>query len=109
MSNKCGECEEYYCCKSDLKLQAKYLPKNKKACGDFNPSREYLQAENKRLKESLKHIDTCLLILTNTKTEEDINDLPKLLKRLKEYVEQVLEGGGRQEDARTPQEASRLS
>lgn len=44
VSNKCGECEDYYCCKSDAKLRGKYLPKNKKACKKFKPSLEYLQA-----------------------------------------------------------------
>jgi len=35
MTKKCGECKDYYCCKSDMKVRGKYLPKHKKACGDF--------------------------------------------------------------------------
>ncbi len=71
-SKKCGECEDYYCCKSDSKLRAKYLPKNKKACKDFTPSREHLLAElekqpdlekeNKRLKELVEKMKNCCTI-----------------------------------------------
>jgi len=84
MSNKCGECEDYYCCKSDSKLRAKYLPKNKKACRDFTPSREYLQSEVERLKARLQTV------------KDNINFYGKCAKRTEE-INKALKGGGQAE------------
>ena len=52
-----------------------------------------LEAENKRLKEHLNHIFTCLLVLKNTKTEQGLKDLPTSLTTLYEYIEQALKEG----------------
>ena len=48
------------------------------------------RCEELRLKEALRHIDTCLMILKNTKSEEGIRDLPELINNLKDYVTQAL-------------------
>lgn len=35
-SKKCGNCQDYYVCKADLKHRdEKYLPKHKKACNEY--------------------------------------------------------------------------
>lgn len=43
-----------------------------------------------KLKEHLKHIDTCLSIMAHTMTDEGIKDLPNLADELRKYIEQAL-------------------
>ena len=50
----------------------------------------YRKGRIKQLEEHLKHVDTCLSILANTKSEEWLIDLPKVITRLKKYVRQAL-------------------
>ena len=39
----CGTCKDYYVCKADMKhIHNKYLPKNKKACGEHVTLKDYL-------------------------------------------------------------------
>lgn len=98
MSKKCGECEDYYCCKSDSKLRGKYLPKNKKACRDFKPSREHLlsaleqdekkieelEDENKQMKSTLRFTATRL-----ERMGEGHREIDYVLKQ-----SEALKGGG---------------
>ena len=47
---------------------------------------ESILDENSKLQAKLNHIETCLLILKNTKSDEGLKDLPDLLNELYEYV-----------------------
>lgn len=58
----------------------------------FEELKEELKAENERLKKKLRHIDTCLLGLANTKSEEGVKQLPELIRELREYSKQGQKG-----------------
>ncbi len=38
---KCGDCKDYFVCKSDSKVRGKYLPWNKTACEEFIPAEQF--------------------------------------------------------------------
>lgn len=58
MSKKCGECEDYYCCKADRRTRYdKYLPKNKKACEHFTPKKDEPTGERAA---NARRIEGCL-------------------------------------------------
>lgn len=63
---------------TDMDLMAKQIEEQRK--------------EIERAKSHLSHIETCLLVLKNTKSEEGIKDFPYLIGILYEYVEQALKG-----------------
>lgn len=59
---------------------------------EYGCKAQELEAENERLKEKLGHILTCLTILRCTKSEEGIKDLPEMIAKLYEEVEQAEKG-----------------
>jgi len=63
------------------------------ACGLTEDEADYIvQAINShdQFKNHFSHIDTCLMIMANTRTEEGLRDLPKLANDLRKYVRQAL-------------------
>ena len=46
----------------------------------------------KALEAALNNLDNCLAIMANTKSEEGIKDLPKLITNLREYIKETLKG-----------------
>ena len=60
---------------------------------DFEKAPYIVQAVNShdQFKNHFSHIDTCLMIMANTRTEEGLRDLPKLANDLRKYVRQARE------------------